>query len=532
MDIDDGETSQPPKVRLSQLPEDDFGTVRERRDFGPMDTPLHPILPSPYRDASFSALTGWRYYPTANEVDRLGIGNDWGVKPSTQMVIPDSWNDRVIDHSKAAESTRRQLEKLKAWEDSKRRRISSPFCGGDSTSQDIAMSEDSPSAKSTQGKDPKKSTPAAPAATTKTCASGDATVVTASTSSTANTLATTSTASSTVLATDVVPKQELFFFYQKWPRKVHLKGTDYLTWGNEKPVQDLLYSSAFVCPITKEIFLAGRYGDTCVQQGGLAWYSTKKVAEHAAAARAWDCWNVREGRHHEKQLSLETPYTKEDAPELPFNKLPAEMRLKIQEIRKEQAKLEEEKKNKPPSPPRQYYDRGSSSNRGTSNGRDYDRRQGVDWNNNRGRGRWEKDSSSYQRQQRHNGRGYNAGPQRGYGYSSGHDNTHYAYNHMQAGVSQQRGQNAGNYSTGYGGPSAPYPGDRHHASNFQQRQPNAAVGNYSTGYDGSYSQRTSNGGNYNHTAQEYAQGAWQQDERSSSGLPPLDAPSQHDDCPS
>jgi hypothetical protein len=515
MDID-GETSQPPETRLSQLPEDDYGAVRERRDFGPMNIQLHPILPSPFRDASFSGLTGWRYYPTAHEVDRLGLGNDFVGKPSTEMVIPLSWSDRVVDHSKATESSRRQLEKLKSWEDSKQRKRKIP--GEDS--QDVSMLDDAPvtndssSANPTSVKDLRKS------ASTKVALSEEATVVTASTSSTvtssrtsasANTLASASTASPVALATDLVPKQELFFLYQTVPRKVHLKNADYLTWGNDKSAHELLYSSVFVCPITKEIFLAGSYGDSSVKEGGVHWYSTKKVAEHAAAARAWDCWNMREGRHGEKRASLESPYSKQDAPELPIYQFPAEIREKIQEIQKEQAKLEEELKNKPPSPQRQSDDRNSNY-RGKSDRRDYDRSQGGHWNKRgRGRGRWDQYSSTYHRQQR---------------YPS------YAYNDRQnASFDQQREQGTGNFSTGYGG------------SSRQQREQSAAVGSYSTGYGGSsnvYSgsgegnsgaQRTGNGANHNHSSQDYPRGVWQQDEPSNASLPPTDAPTQNEEGP-
>ena len=106
---------------LSQLPNDDFGTVRERRFSSPMDITRTPILPSPFRDHSFSPLTGFRYYPTANPHDRLSIKVE-GV-PSTSMIIPDAWNDRKVDHSRAIESTRRQLEKLEALERYKRRKV-------------------------------------------------------------------------------------------------------------------------------------------------------------------------------------------------------------------------------------------------------------------------------------------------------------------------------------------------------------------------------------------------------------------------
>lgn len=530
MDID-GETSQERKDFLTQLPDDDFGSVRERRDFGPMDIQLHPILPSPYRDASFSGLTGWRYYPTAHEEDRLCLGDDFEGRPSTEMVIPDSWNDRIIDHSQATPSAKRQLDKLRSWEISKQRRTS---LASREHFQNIPMSGDDPVSSSANPASAKDLTDHAPAnvnnlkknAPTKIACLEGATVVTASTASTAASSRTTVSAKTPAggTATDLVPKQELFFLYQQRPRKVHIKGSDYLTWGNDKVVQDILYTSAFVCPITKEVFLAGSYGGVDVKEGSFYWYSTKKVAEHAAAARAWDCWNVREGRQKQKPMSRETPYFKQDAPELPMYEFPPEIREKVQAFQKEQAKLEEEIKNDPTPPSHRCDDRGNIS-RGKSKQREHDRCQGGAWNKNGGRGRWDRQSGGYQRYQRYDERAYftplQTEQRQGYrleqnaavsSYSAGYDSYSDAYNDRRhVAFDHLIEQGTGIHSTGGG--------DSRHA--------------YSGGsQDASGSHTIRNFGDQNQSSQDYRHAGWQQNRRNSAGgLPHRDETAQDDQGP-
>lgn len=365
MDMDTEETSpttrqqqQRQRDGLSELPKDDFGTVRERRDFGPLEVSLLPILPSPFRDLSFSGLTGWRYHPTAYEEDRLTMGRLLEGRPSNRMIIPDSWNDRIIDHTAAIESTRRQFEKLNSVENSKRRKVNSAETETEST----LLEEIRPSASilpttelvpfetpamnvEVDDHDMESSKP-------DSIPTEEATVVTASTSSTNTDVASVTTMINPALdlaGPDVIPKQELYFLYGKKPRTVQLKASDYLTWDNGKPVQSVKFTSAFVCPITKEIFLAKSYGDpsSFEKDGGIYWYPKKNLAEHAAAARAVDCWNLREGRHDKKRLSLEIPYSVEDAPELPISQFPTLLREKVMAIQREKADLDVSMNMKP-----------------------------------------------------------------------------------------------------------------------------------------------------------------------------------------
>ena len=388
MDLDDKKSPAAPA-----LPDNDFGTVRERRDFGPLEVSLHPLLPSPYRDVSFSDLTGWRYYPTANIEDRLGIPVEG--TPSQTMVIPDSWTDRVMDHSKAMESTRRHLKKLQSWETFKRPRLSmntsantdgvSGAMANDAVMSSepvskpeemLATEEESPKVfegplGETTTKKPFHKKSSADTATIATSFTAELTHSTGPSNSTVPTAAE-ATPAVDLAGPDVIPKQELYFLYGKRPRKVQIQGSDYVTWGNRKVVQELRFTAIFVCPITKEVFLAGRYGDSGEQDGGIWWYPNKNTAQHAAAARAWDCWNVREGRHHKKRLSIETPYSKQEAPELPMSQFPPNIREQIQEIQKEQAKLEEENQKKklalPANPPSAAHVSGKPNQSGKRQG--------------------------------------------------------------------------------------------------------------------------------------------------------------------
>lgn len=393
---------------ISDPPPDDFGTVRERRDFGPLEISLHPILPSPFRDFSFTGRTGWRYYPTAYEADRLGIASSLEGRPSTKITIPDSWNDPVTGsyYSEPMESTRRQFEQLTSSEHPKRQRTNGTEGDTIPIRHEMLHISDMNVADSLSV-NPSMSAPSLGASGTISHNAASSEEVTVRTTSTHSTHATTSTTTSGTTSAstptslpvvdlagpDIIPKQELYFLYGKKPRKVQLKGTDYLTWDNGKPVQDVKFTSIFVCPITKEIFLARSYGDpkTFTKEGDIFWYPKKNSAEHAAAARAVDCWNLREQRHHMKRLSIDTPYEKMDAPELPITQLPANIRDKVLEILKEQATLHETLNIHPQSQHRPFSNPhpNNEPDRGWYNNRSYyDNRRDGSSNHRGGREQW------------------------------------------------------------------------------------------------------------------------------------------------
>ena len=109
----------------------------------------------------------------------------------------------------------------------------------------------------------------------------------------------------------VSPKFVLYHYYKKKPGNIQVSANNYLTWEridarsskqNYHDQKQKLFTSIFVCPITQEAFLAGvrEHGERdCVRQkdrfADIFWFPSYVMAEHAAAARAWDCLLLREG---------------------------------------------------------------------------------------------------------------------------------------------------------------------------------------------------------------------------------------------
>ena len=304
--------------RLGPHPNNDYGSVRERRDFQPLQVGLKPILPCPFRDVSFTELTGFRYHPTANKEDRLGSSRGFQEKITKEMIIPPSW----IDNEQVPEerTTRRpedvhendplivKRQKLQELLNVKRQKL-----------QELSSS-----------------------ATIVTNSTGD---------SSAATLVTNSTASLPQQPKDwismgnqpriaakansdppVVPKAALYVFYGKKPRRVQLSGNAYITWDNGSKTHELKYTSIFICPITKECFIAGHYGDSYFHDpnNNLVWYSKKMLAEHAVAARTLDCWNLREQIPDGDRIGLDEPYWPTQKPNLPFDLFPSQVQEALQ----------------------------------------------------------------------------------------------------------------------------------------------------------------------------------------------------------
>ena len=273
MDEDAARTRRPDarrKKKLKEPPDNDFGKVRDRRDFQPMEVSLKAILPNPHRDYSFSGLTGWRYYPTAQLEDRLGIGFEDG--PSTEMVIPDSWKDAdIVDDAAAEESFRDLIDSLKSMQVMKRRRVASPspepeMLGESSCDPDTKTNASLKCPPSSSSKTPVSTkSDAADFAISLTTAdrssrtnnttlpSSTVTMVSTSTSGSDKTASLSSSSQNntkelevemtkTMPGKDIVPKAELYRFYGVKPRKVMLKPEDYLTWDNQKTTAALRYN--------------------------------------------------------------------------------------------------------------------------------------------------------------------------------------------------------------------------------------------------------------------------------------------------
>ena len=124
------------------------------------------------------------------------------------------------------------------------------------------------------------------------------------------------------------PKNALASWYGKRHKCVVPK-TCFTTWddGNKSHVRK--HTSVFTCPVTQEQFPSGTLRDgivssecECSVVGDVVYYNTKKLAEHAASARALDCFSYREhnGAMH-YGLCQESPYLPLEAPFQPTKKL-------------------------------------------------------------------------------------------------------------------------------------------------------------------------------------------------------------------
>lgn len=121
---------------------------------------------------------------------------------------------------------------------------------------------------------------------------------------------------------DGVPQAELNQTYAS--KGVQQMKQFYTTWSNGEKSPNTLFVCIFTCPITGEHFACGNWenekGVTMI--GGVGWYTTKKYAMHAAAARALDCFSLRRCRGTDKSpfqrcQRQDLPYLAGDTPMLP-----------------------------------------------------------------------------------------------------------------------------------------------------------------------------------------------------------------------
>lgn len=114
------------------------------------------------------------------------------------------------------------------------------------------------------------------------------------------------------------PKAELLSWYSQKPRSVQITNECYITWNNGGMPHELRFTSVFVCPLSGELFLSGRYGDPESYDidpvTNIVWYKSKKTAEHGAASRAFDCQSYRQhfctsaSNTNSAHLGSEKPY--------------------------------------------------------------------------------------------------------------------------------------------------------------------------------------------------------------------------------
>ena len=93
------------------------------------------------------------------------------------------------------------------------------------------------------------------------------------------------------------PKLALNSLYGKEMGNVSLPNTALIFWDDNGPAHLCKHTCVFVCPVTHELFAAGHQEDSSkyivVNDKGIVWYTKKKLAEHGAAARYYDCYVYR-----------------------------------------------------------------------------------------------------------------------------------------------------------------------------------------------------------------------------------------------
>lgn len=200
---------------MEKPPNDEFGPVRDRRDFEPLQLSLKRILPCPSRELSFSIRGGcWRYSPSIAFSDRIRSIRESSAIPSTTRSTSNGWGDGYKSSSSRSTAeddewrTRKRLSALKLGEQTKRPRI-----------KELA-NENANSC--IEGK--------------STICRTAATVVTESTSSSTST-GRSSTFRPTTSVADVVPKAALYSLYGK--RKIQIANKQYLIWNKGARTHEL-----------------------------------------------------------------------------------------------------------------------------------------------------------------------------------------------------------------------------------------------------------------------------------------------------
>lgn len=329
---------------------------------------LRPMLPSPSRELSYKPRTGWRYEPSNRYTkDRLGTGvaeanprqkqkgqqknakkNDAAAlfpMPSTKMIIPVSWTSGLFP-GRMTEARKRgcefDSEKLNTRKmitgriiesnlrSNKKQRMSRDYNDAatvvtNSTADDaehVSRVIEGDRVKQDSAVVPVKGLPTLFLATNASIPSPSVTLKHQKQQKTASNdsgIATTRLGS---------PKEVLYQWYGKKPRKIQIKAGQYMTWNNGR-LNDQLFSTIFVCPMTQEAFLAGpRSGagpGTTHDKDGIYWFPRKIMAEHAAAARALDCFVMREsggGNNNRGRLGGLEPYWPSQRPEWPIERIP------------------------------------------------------------------------------------------------------------------------------------------------------------------------------------------------------------------
>lgn len=119
------------------------------------------------------------------------------------------------------------------------------------------------------------------------------------------------------------PRVALKEYYEQWYKTQWSPKDYFFCLEDNDPTHK--YTCVFTCPVSRERWASGQYGDTewsDIRNDGsipVVWYRSKKMAENAAAGRAIDCMLAREqpGTEEFEKFCVEDVYLKGEGPPLP-----------------------------------------------------------------------------------------------------------------------------------------------------------------------------------------------------------------------
>lgn len=133
-----------------------------------------------------------------------------------------------------------------------------------------------------------------------------------------------------------VPKAALYTWCNRPPLRICLGDSNYITWDNGARPHEKRYTSVFIDPRNGETFASGPWGEdkSYILDRGLYWYTTKRLAEHAAAAVAYDCFTFRVEQQNGNSITYErmcerAPYMPHEATQIPEAVVPPESWQKL-----------------------------------------------------------------------------------------------------------------------------------------------------------------------------------------------------------
>jgi len=302
-----------------------------------MRYPRHPVITNPYREMRFTERTGWRFSVRDLSKDRLGDSRDF-LNDTASEGLPIAWGETTIE-TKGPSTIQMSLEEEAASNSMNIEDIMNRLREIESPTLTFRTKRPREDGDATERKEQKSIVSFPGTASTKSLSTA-----TPASSKEPHQMQIDTSQLDLTLAKGALHK---FYGRQGKHKRAQLQGRDFISWDNGHRQQDRRYTSVFCCPHTKELFTSGRGHDSIQYSldGIFVWYSTKKMAEHAAAARALECFLYRQHESQAAKYLLDDPYNYTQGPLFPWNSVSTEVRQKLLEAK------DQVEKNSEPRPP-------------------------------------------------------------------------------------------------------------------------------------------------------------------------------------